>query len=129
MIGKSSVVRPGRSSYPDAPAPVESDAARSLALSVTTTADGVARFAVHARPRAQRSAIASVRDGVLDVRIAAPPADGLANQELLRFLAEVLGVGRQSVRLARGASSREKLVEVTGLSPSEIERRLRPNAP
>jgi len=120
-IGKGSLVRSPGTSYPDAPREGETGSARELSIA---TADGVARFAVHARPKAQRSAIAGVRSGVLDVRIAAPPADGLANEELVRFLAETLRIGRHAVRLVRGASSREKLLEVAGLSADEIELRL-----
>ena len=50
------------------------------------------RFRVHARPRAKVSAIGEVRGGALDVSLAAPPVDGLANEELVRTVAEALGI-------------------------------------
>ena len=59
-------------------------------------------------------------DGVLRVRVAAPPIDGAANQALLRLLADELGVARRSVRLVAGAAGRQKLVVVDGVSPEEI---------
>jgi uncharacterized protein YggU (UPF0235/DUF167 family) len=70
------------------------------------------RFRVHATPRARRSAIGAVRGGVLDVRVAAPPVDGLANGELVRTIAEALGVAKTRVAILRGAAGRDKLVEV-----------------
>lgn len=51
-------------------------------------------------------------DGVLRVRVAAPPVEGAANQALLRFLANELGIARRSVRLVAGAAGRQKLIVV-----------------
>jgi uncharacterized protein len=61
-----------------------------------------------------------VADGVLRVRVAAPPIEGAANQALLRLLADELGVARRSVRLVAGAAGRQKLVVVEGISPEEV---------
>jgi uncharacterized protein (TIGR00251 family) len=78
--------------------------------------DGGVRFAVRVHPRASRSAVDGVHDGALRVRLAAPPVDGAANEELVRLLATVLGVSRKDVGIARGATSRSKLVDVRGVS-------------
>lgn len=51
-------------------------------------------------------------DGCLKLRVAAPPVDGRANEEIVRFLAERLGVARRSVTLLGGAGSRRKLFAV-----------------
>jgi uncharacterized protein YggU (UPF0235/DUF167 family) len=61
-----------------------------------------------------------VTDGVLRVRVAAPPIEGAANQALLRVLADELGVARRAVRLVAGAAGRQKLVVVEGVSRDEI---------
>jgi len=92
-----------------------------------TTADGPLRFGVHAKPRAKKSAIVGVKDGVLELSLAAPPADGAANEELVRTLAEVLGVPKRSVTIVRGASSRHKLVEVAGIARETLLARLEPH--
>jgi uncharacterized protein len=86
------------------------------ALALTERAGGV-RFSVHARPRSSRSAILGVRDGALEVALTAPPADGAANTELVKLLARALDVRRGDVTIVVGASSRDKVVEVNGMSP------------
>ena len=62
-------------------------------------------------------------DGVLRVRVTAPPVEGAANQALIRFLADELGVARRDVRLVAGAAGRQKLVVVDGVGPDELEER------
>lgn len=58
------------------------------------------------------------------MRLAAPPVDGAANEELERFLAERLSVPRSRVALRRGMTSRTKQVEIVGLTPEEVAQRL-----
>lgn len=53
--------------------------------------------------------------GVLKVRLTAPPAEGEANAQLVEFLAREFGVPKSSVRITRGASSRNKSVEIEGV--------------
>ena len=90
---------------------------------------GGLRFEVHARPKASRSAICGARDGALDVRLAAPPVDGAANEELVRVIASALKIARRDVVLVRGATSKTKLVEVRGLAIDEVRIRLREATP
>jgi uncharacterized protein len=85
------------------------------ALALTERAGGV-RFSVHARPRSSRSAILGVREGALEVALTAPPADGAANAELVKLLARALEVRRGDVTIVVGVSSRDKVIEVNGLS-------------
>ena len=68
-------------------------------------------------PGAQRTEVAGLYGDRLKVRVAAAPEKGAANQELLAFLARVLKVPKNSLRLAGGAQSRSKVVEVLDLSP------------
>ncbi len=58
------------------------------------------------------------------MRVAAAPERGKANDAVLELLAETLAVPRASVTLVSGGSSRNKIVELTGIAPDEIERRL-----
>jgi uncharacterized protein YggU (UPF0235/DUF167 family) len=62
-------------------------------------------------------------DGRHRVKIAAPPVEGQANDALVRFVARSLDLPRQSVRVAHGASGRDKVIEVD-LESEELSRRL-----
>jgi hypothetical protein len=72
------------------------------------------------QPRSSKSEIARERGGVLVVRLAAPPVEGRANEELCRLIARWLRVGRSSVEVVRGARSREKLVQIRGLTQQAL---------
>jgi uncharacterized protein YggU (UPF0235/DUF167 family) len=61
-----------------------------------------------------------VTDGVLAVRVSAPPVEGAANQALLRLIAAELDVPRRDVRLVAGAGGRRKLVVVDGITPGRL---------
>jgi uncharacterized protein YggU (UPF0235/DUF167 family) len=61
------------------------------------------RFGVHVKPRASRSAVIGVREGLLDCAVAAPPVDGEANAELCVLIASVLGLKKREVEI-RGAT-------------------------
>jgi len=69
-------------------------------------------FSVRVVPRASRSEVVGLHDGALKIRVAAPPVEGAANQELVRFLCKKLKVPRASVTLISGASSKNKIIRV-----------------
>jgi uncharacterized protein len=87
--------------------------------------DGAVRFEVHAKPRAKKSKIVGERGDAVEIALAAPPVDGAANEELVRFVSKVLGLAKRDVELVRGEASREKLVAIRGLTVAEVEARLR----
>jgi len=72
------------------------------------------RIAVRLTPRGGADRIDGARDGVLRVRVAAPPVDGAANNALVLLLADELHVPRGAVRLVAGTAARTKVVEVDG---------------
>ena len=86
---------------------------------------GGVSLAVAVTPRASRTELAGVSDGRLRVRVAAPPVEGAANEELVRFLAKALGLPRAAVTVSAGASARRKTVVVRGV-PAAAVRRLLP---
>ncbi len=84
--------------------------------------DGRLSFTVRVVPRASRSEIVGEFDGTLRVRLAAPPVEGAANEELIRMLARSFGLPRAAVEIVTGHSSRVKQVRVDGLKPSDLKK-------
>lgn len=82
------------------------------------------RFKVRAQPRAARSEVSGTYGDAIRIRLAAPPVEGAANVELIAFLAKKLGISKSAVRLVKGERSRDKVVEVDGLSAGEVASRL-----
>lgn len=70
------------------------------------------------------SALAGRYGDAVKIRLAAPPVDGAANEELVRFLAETLGIPRAAVRIVRGQTARRKTVVVDGLDHDALTRAL-----
>ncbi|MCW2986295.1 MAG: hypothetical protein JWR63_3865 [Conexibacter sp.] len=79
---------------------------------------------VRLTPRADRDAIVA-DDGVIRVRVTAPPVGGQANMALVKLLAKALGVPRSRLTIVRGQSARDKLVRVEGLDADDAHARLR----
>jgi uncharacterized protein (TIGR00251 family) len=84
----------------------------------------MARITVKAHPRAKRTAITGRLGEAYKLDLAAPPADGRANDECIRFFAELARVPRSRVRIVSGAGARIKVVEVEGVAQEELERKL-----
>ena len=80
---------------------------------------------VRVTARASRDELAGLRDGVLHVRVTAPPVDGRANLAVCKLIARAVGVGRTSVSVVRGERSREKVVLIEGVEPETVLRKLR----
>lgn len=79
------------------------------------------RLRVHVQPRAARTEIVGEHGDSLKVRIAAPPVDGEANAELARFIAKLMGVARSQVRVASGENSRQKVLDIEGVSGATVK--------
>jgi uncharacterized protein (TIGR00251 family) len=75
-------------------------------------------------PNAPRNEIAGWLGAALKVKVHAPAIDGRANDALLDFLAEKLGVARRDVTLIRGDRARHKVVRVAGRTLAEVRERL-----
>ncbi len=89
-----------------------------------TEREGAITFLVRVTPRAKRDEIVGAAQGALKVKLAAPPVEGAANEALVKFLAERLGVRVVQVEILSGRTARMKRVRVTGISAGEAHRRL-----
>ena len=79
---------------------------------------------VHVQPRAPRTGVVGAHGDAVKIRLAAPPVDGAANEELVRFLAERLGVRRSAVTIVKGMTARRKTVRVAGMTAATARRAL-----
>jgi uncharacterized protein len=80
---------------------------------------------VRVTARASRDELAGLRDGVLHVRVSAPPVEGKANQAVCKLIARALGVGKTSVSVVKGERSRDKVVRIEGVEPEAALDKLR----
>ena len=79
---------------------------------------------VRVQPRSAAEGFAGIRQGALVVRLTAPPVEGKANAALARFLGRALEVPPSAIEVVRGATGRDKLVRVAGLTASAARSRL-----
>lgn len=82
------------------------------------------RLRLRVAPGAPRPAVVGRHGDAWKVRVAAAPERGRANAAVLALVADTLQLPRDAVSLVSGAASRDKIVELTGLAPEEIDRRL-----
>lgn len=79
-----------------------------------------AKLLVRIQPNASRNKLLGLKQGVLSIRIVAPPVRGKANQELVKYLADVLGIAKSRIIIQKGATSKKKLLSIGGLSQDRV---------
>jgi uncharacterized protein (TIGR00251 family) len=86
---------------------------------IRPTATGV-ELDVRVIPRAQTTAIDGERDNAILVRLSAPPVDGTANDELIRYVAGLFRLPRRAVRIVSGERGRKKRVAIDGVTADSV---------
>lgn len=82
-------------------------------------------LSVRLTPRGGRDAVIGVSaEGVLHLRVAAPPVDGAANAACLILVAKILGLRPSQILLTAGETHRDKRFSVSGLTAEELAVRL-----
>lgn len=94
-------------------------------IAVQANKEGVL-LTVHVQPKARRTECMGFYGDALKIRIAAPPIDGAANDELIRFLADRCSVPRAGIAIQAGAHGRQKRVSVRGVTVEQVLDRLLP---
>ncbi len=85
-----------------------------MAAAWFSRAEGVITLSLHVQPGAKRTEVQGLHGDALKIRLAAPPIEGRANQELVRFLANCFQVPQRDVGLLSGESSRQKRFRIVG---------------
>ena len=82
---------------------------------------------LHIQPGAKKTEFAGLHGDALKIRLAAPPVDGKANEALVKFVAETLGIARSEVTIKSGHTSRRKVVEIDDPTRLEVIAKLLPS--
>jgi uncharacterized protein (TIGR00251 family) len=83
-------------------------------------------ISVRVIPRSSKNAL-EWEQSSLKAHLTAPPIDGAANEALQELLAKQLALPKHAISIVRGATSRKKVVEITGLTLADIQQRFPPN--
>lgn len=83
-------------------------------------------ISVQVIPRSNKNGI-EWNQGKLKVRLTAPPVNGAANEALIALLAEQLGLPRRHISIVRGATGRQKTMEIVGVTPEDVQQKLKGN--
>lgn len=71
---------------------------------------------IKVEPRSSKKGISGVVGDAIKIKLNAPPVGGAANEELIEVLSEELGIKKTSIKILRGMSSRNKVVEIEGVT-------------
>lgn len=75
-------------------------------------------------PNARVNEVVGIQEGIISIKIKAPPVEGKANIELVGYLSKLLDIPKSNVNITRGHTSRNKTVEVVGRTPEEVASRM-----
>ena len=89
-------------------------------IPVGETTDGVV-LNIRVIPRSSRCELAGIQGDALKLRITAPPVEGAANKECIRFLSNIFGVKRSQIQIVAGHRSKNKKVSILGICRKDIE--------
>ena len=88
-----------------------------------------AHLAVRVQPRARRTGLTGLHGEAVKVQLTAPPVEGRANTACIALFAELVGVPRSTIKVQRGAASRDKVLVFHGITCIELANRLAPHLP
>ena len=87
-------------------------------------ADKKTTLTLQVQPNAKRNEVLGFAEGILRLKIAAPPVEGKANKELISFLSKTLGINKSSITIDRGHTSKVKIVTILELDRDQIYERI-----
>jgi hypothetical protein len=73
-------------------------------------------------PRSSRCEIAGVQDGALKIKLTAPPVEGKANKECVRFISDLLKIKKSAVSIIAGEKSKNKTILISGIKAKDVEK-------
>lgn len=88
------------------------------------SAGGSVRIDIWLQPRSGRAKLVGLHSDRLKVSVTSPPVDGRANKDLIKFIANKLGVPGSAIKITAGKTGRRKTIEVSGLVEEQVRAKL-----
>ena len=88
-------------------------------MRINTCQDGI-RFSAIIQPRSSKNEVTGIYKDAIKIRLTSPPINGAANNSCLPFLSKFLEVSPSEISIARGHSSKSKIIKVVGLSEKQF---------
>ncbi|MFC2011586.1 DUF167 domain-containing protein [Chloroflexota bacterium] len=79
-----------------------------------------ANLVIQVQPNSSRNEVLGFKQEVLHIKIATPPLKGKANKELINYLSKILGIAKSQVTIQKGATSKRKMINISGLNREQI---------
>ena len=92
-------------------------------LQLRETKNGLS-FDIHVNPHASRAGIAGLAEGMLKVKVTAPPVEGAANEAVIALLSKKLGLRKSQIKISAGAKGRKKTILVGDISKTDLEQKI-----
>jgi hypothetical protein len=92
-------------------------------LLIRETKNGLS-FDIHVNPHASRADIAGISEGMLKVKVTAPPVEGAANEACIELLSKKLGLRKGQMKISAGAKGRKKTILVSEISKADLEQKI-----
>lgn len=82
--------------------------------------DNGIRFSAIIQPRSSKNEVTGVYNDALKIRLTSPPVDNKANKACMSFFAKWLGISPSKISIVQGLSSKNKIIEVDGLTEKQF---------
>jgi uncharacterized protein (TIGR00251 family) len=89
-------------------------------ITIKNSSDGIT-FTLRVVPRSSRCEITGIQNEALKLKITAPPVEGKANEECIRFLSDKLGIKRNRITIKAGHKSKNKTIAISGITKEDLE--------
>lgn len=83
-----------------------------------------AKITVQVQPNASRNKVTRFEDGVLYIKIAAPPVKGQANQALIKYLSDIMDTRKSNLIIEKGITGKRKSITIKGLTQDSVTEKL-----
>jgi hypothetical protein len=93
------------------------------AIPIHETKNGLS-FDIHVNPHASRAGISGISEGILKLKVTAPPVEGAANEACIDLLAKTLKLRKSQMKISAGAKGRKKTILVSEISKTDLERKI-----